>query len=268
MTCLRKHLALPAVLLLAAAPHAALAQAAAPAQPQAEAAYAPLMARFSGTNTVMLAPTPTLNINGYGTIEFWVAAKWTADPGYDPAVMAYTGPKGARFAFHISADARKFGVQAGPYYETVDFDFSDQKMHYVAITSVGATTTVMIDGEEQGVLGFGFGNDRPTSFSIGSAGSFSPFIGDIGQVRIWNEPIDPDVLVQYSWRPIISDGTDQHPDIDSLVGFSAFANPEIGGFLFKGDPGDQEAMTATFDDAADDADDKDLEPPEAAAATS
>jgi hypothetical protein len=209
-----------------------------------DADYAPVMASFDGKDALVLSPSPALDINGFGTIEFWVAAKWTSDPGYDPAIMGYSGPKGARFALHITRDATALGIQAGPYYETVDFDFSDRKLHHVAITTIGETISVMIDGELQDTLGFGFANVPVNSFSIGSVGRFSPFVGDIGQVRIWDEPVDPDILVNFSWRAIEGEGANAHPDLESLVGISAFGNPETGGFLFAGEPDDPEIASA------------------------
>ncbi|WP_298288327.1 LamG domain-containing protein [Novosphingobium sp.] len=221
-----------------------------PAARAQETDFYPPLAAFNGKDALLLSPSPALDINGFGTIEFWVKANWTQDPGYDPAIMAYTGPKGARFGFYLDRAAKALGVQAGPYYETVEFDFSDKQLHHVAISSIGDTTTVMIDGEIQDTLGFSFANLPATSFSIGSAGRFSPFIGEIGQVRIWNEVIDPDVLVDFSWREMAESGPNRHPDIDALVGVSAFANPETGGFIFAGDPDDPEivaTMNAGFE---------------------
>lgn len=234
MSIVAKYLLLPAALWIGAAPVAA-------AQ---DAEFYPPMALFDGKQSLILSPSPALEINGYGTIEFWVRANWTAHPGYDPAIMANTGPKGARFAFYISGDAQSLGVQAGPFYETVAFDFSDGQLHHVAISTIGDTTSVMIDGELRDTLGFSFADVPATRFSIGSAGKYSPFLGEIGQVRVWNEVIDPDVLVDFCWREIAASGPGQHPDLDALVGISAFANPETGGFIFAGDPDDPEFVAA------------------------
>jgi hypothetical protein len=233
-----------------------------------EADFYPPLAAFDGKDALLLSPSPALDINGFGTIEFWVKADWAQDPGYDPAIMAYTGPKGARFGFYLDRTAKALGVQAGPYYETVEFDFSDRQLHHIAISTIGDTTTVMIDGEIQDTLGISFANLPATSFSIGSAGRFSPFIGQIGQVRIWNEVIDPDVLVDFSWREMAESGPNRHPDIEALVGVSAFANPETGGFIFAGDPDDPEivaAMNTGFDKAPPAYDAVNLEAPASAA---
>jgi hypothetical protein len=207
--------------------------------------FAPVMETFTGKSAKSYAPSPALDINGYGTIEFWAAAKWTKNPGYDPAIMAYYGPKGARFAIYVTGDGKALGVQAGRHFDKVEFDFSDGEMHHVALTTLGDAIIVMIDGEVQPeALNFGFGEFTPTAFSIGSAGNMSPFIGQIGQVRIWNEPIDPDVLAEFSWKPLGAEAPNLHPHIDALAGISAFGNPEMGGFIFAGEPDDPEVMAA------------------------
>lgn len=243
MHFLNKYLLLPAALGLAAVPGIAAAQ-----EPQ----FAPVMAEFSGQGALLLPPMPALDINGAGTIELWMAAKWGEDPGYDPALIAYVGPKGARFAAVITGNRQALGVYAGTNYAEVAFDFSDAALHHIALISMGDTIHVMIDGEIQGILDYGFATLPVNSFSIGAMGKYSPFIGDIGQVRIWDEPIDPDVLIQYSWRQIAETGPDAHPDINALVGVSAFANPETGGFIFVGSPDDPDVATAS-DAAVDDA---------------
>jgi hypothetical protein len=215
------------------------------AAPVRDPNFAPVMETFTGKNAVILPASPALDINGYGTVEFWVAAKWAQDPGYDPAVMAYYGPTGARFAIYVARDAKALGVQAGRFYDTVAFDFSDGEMHHVALTTVGDAISVMIDGEVQPqALNFGFGEAAPTRLTIGSAGNVSPFIGQIGQVRIWNEPIDPEVLTEFSWKPLGAQAPNLHPDIDALAGISAFGNPETGGFIYAGEPDDPELMAA------------------------
>lgn len=244
MHFLNKYVLLPAALGLAAVPQIAAAQ---------EAPFAPVMAEFSGEGALLLPPMPALDINGAGTIELWMSAKWPQDPGYDPALIAYVGPQGARFAAVITGDRQAIGVYAGANYAEVPFDFSDAALHHIALITIGDTISVMIDGEMAGELDFGFAMLPANSFTIGAMGKYSPYIGGIGQVRIWDEPIDPDVLVSYSWRQITESGPDAHPDIDALVGASAFANPETGGFIFVGDPEDAEA--ASFrDDPIDDAD--------------
>ena len=89
--------------------------------------------------------------------------------------------------------------------------------------------------------------------SIGSLGGYSPFIGEIGQIRFWDEPIDPETLVDFAWKPLASDGPNAHPDIAALVAVSTFGNPETGGFLFFA-PADDVDITTAADDAIDDSD--------------
>lgn len=203
-----------------------------------EQPFEPVMATFSGQGALIMPGAPALEIQGAGAIEFWVAAGWTIDPGYDPAIMAYTGDEGPRFAFHISGDRQSLGVFSGQFYENIAFNFADGNIHYVAINIIGDSMDIMIDGVGQATLGFGIANLPAVTFSVGSIGDFSPFIGRIGQVRIWDEPIDPDVLNYFSWRPIEAQGRNAHPDLESLVGISTFGNTETSGFLFVGEPDD------------------------------
>lgn len=207
-------------------------------QNQAEPPFAPVMASFSGQGALLLPPASALEINGAGTIEFWVVAEWQGELDYDPAVIAYSGPQGARFAVHIAANRQGLGVYAGPYFQGVPFDFTDGQAHYVALVTLGESIDIYIDGELRATLGYGFANLPATTFSIGSIGNFSPFIGQIGQVRIWNTPIDPDVLNYFSWRPIEMQGPNAHPDLEALVGASTFGNSESSGFVFVGDETD------------------------------
>ena len=201
----------------------------------AQAAYEPIVANFNGQGALAMPPNPSLDINGSGTIEFWVSAKWSGDLDYDPAIMGYSGPQGPRFSFHIAGDKSGLGVYAGQYYDGVAFDFSDGLLHFVAITTLGDTTDIYIDGVYQDTLGFGFADLPADSFTIGSVGDFSPFIGEIGQVRIWSEPVEVEVLRYFAKRPLGVAGQYPHPDLENLTGISAFGNPETGGFIFIGD---------------------------------
>lgn len=201
---------------------------------QQQAQFEPVMMNFLGNNALVLPTASALELQGSGTIEFWVSAKWTQPLGYDPAIMAYLGPLGTRFAFHIGENRDGLGIYAGDYYDGVPFDFSDGQRHHVAIVTLGNATDIFIDGEFQGTLGFTFETMPVDRFTIGSLGDFSPFVGEIGQIRIWDEPVELEVLSYFALRPL--DGAVEHPDLDALVGISAFANPELNGFVFVGDP--------------------------------
>lgn len=235
--------------------------AAAPVQAQEEA-YAPVMLTFDGTDALSYVAPSALDIDGAGTLELWVRAGWQANPGYDPAVLSYEGPTGARMALVLTADAQALGVLAGPYYATIPFDFSDGQLHHVALTLLADQTLVMIDGEVRQALGFGMANLPADRLRIGSLDEYSPFIGEIGQIRIWDEPIDPDILVNYAWAPITSAGPNAHPDRDALVGVSAFANPETGGFIFFG-PSEDAFISGDANDPMDDSE-LELDAPELA----
>lgn len=214
----------------------------------AQTQFRPVTATFTGKSALLLPPAIALDINGAGTIEFWVAARWDGDLGYDPGLIAYSGPKGPRFAIHMQADAKALGIYAGSNYQAVPYDFSDGSLHYVAVVNVAATILVYVDGQERAVLGFGYADLPATDFSIGSISKLSPFIGEIGQIRIWKEPLDVDVLNRFSLAAIEASGPNAHPFIDSLVGASMFANPETGGFVIVGST--EESNTTALDDSS------------------
>ncbi len=217
----------------------------------ASANFRPVTAHFGGHSSLSLPPNIALELNVAGTIEFWVAAQWAQNPGYDPAIMAYSGAQGPRFAFHIAGDRKSLGVYVGKYFASVPFDFSDSALHYVAIVEIGDTLAVHIDNQVRATLGFGFAELPVTQFTVGSIGGYSPFVGEIGQIRIWNAPLDDDVLEAYQLRPLNPAAGSPHPDIDSLAGMSTFANPETGGFIFFGDTGPLNLSEArpTIDDS-------------------
>jgi hypothetical protein len=235
-------LAVSCATLLAYMPQLAAAQA---------SNFAPVMMTFEGNDTFTYAPSSALDIAGSGTVEMWVQASWRTNPGYDPAVLSYQGQNGPRLAVLITGDAKALGVYSGRFFNKIPFDFSDGQLHHVALIIVGEQITVMIDGEVLTTLAFGMAELPANTFTIGSMGGYSPFVGNIGQIRIWSLPIDPETLVQFSWRPLASDGPAAHPDIKALVGASAFANPETGGFIFFA-PNQDVNVTQTPDDSIDD----------------
>ncbi|MBV8911617.1 MAG: LamG domain-containing protein [Acetobacteraceae bacterium] len=202
----------------------------------AQPAFFPVMAKFDGHEALSFPPSVALEINGAATIEFWVYAGWTSDPGYDPAILAYSGPTGSRFAFLITADRQAFGVYAGSNYATVPFNFADGLVHHVAVEAIGNSMEVLIDEAPVGTLDFGFADLPVTDLWIGAMQEQSSFIGQIGQIRIWSTPLAPSVLLQYARQPIVTTGPGAHPNTDSLMAMSSFANPETGGFIFFGTP--------------------------------
>ncbi len=213
--------------------------------------YRPPTASFSGKGALLLPFANVLNINGAGTIEFWVSAQWEGKLEYDPGIIAYVGSGGPRFAVHMASNAKGIGIYAGQYYEGVKYDFTDGALHYVAIITTGDFIDIYIDGDFQRTLGYGFADLPASSFSIGSYSDRAPFIGEIGQVRIWNEPLDQDTLNKFSLMPLVADGPDVHPDIQALVAMSTFANPNSNGFMVvegEGEPNLTERVSENFDD--------------------
>lgn len=213
--------------------------------------YRPPTASFSGGGALLLPYANVLNINGAGTIEFWVSAQWEGKLEYDPGIIAYVGSEGPRFAIHMASNAKGIGIYAGQYYEGVQYDFTDGALHYVAIVTTGDFIDIYIDGDFQRTLGYGFADLPANTFSIGSYSDRAPFIGEIGQVRIWDEPLDQDILNTFSLRPLLAEGPDVHPNITSLVAMSTFANSNSNGFMVvegQDEPNLTERIDQNFDD--------------------
>jgi hypothetical protein len=200
-----------------------------------EPEFSPVTANFTGRSALVLAPANALNLDLSATIEFWVAPSWQGKLPYDAAILANGGARGNRYAVYMTGDGKALAVQSGDHYDGVPFDFTDGALHHVGMIIINETTSVYIDGVYKATLGFGITDVPSEFFSIGSNNEVAPFVGEIGQVRIWEEPLDPDVLAAFSLKPIEAEGPGAHPDIDALVGVSAFANPETGGFIVVGE---------------------------------
>ena len=57
----------------------------------AETTYRPDVANFEGGDGIALGADRAFDPVGTNTIEFWVAAGWSSDPGYDPVILSNTG---------------------------------------------------------------------------------------------------------------------------------------------------------------------------------
>lgn len=200
-----------------------------------QTSHRPVVANFNGSGALVMPANEALDINGSGTIEFWVSAKWQGTLNYDPAIMAYSGRLGPRFAIHMSGDKQGLGLYAGQFYDGVNYNFADGLLHHVALITAGNSTDIIINGVYQDTLGYTFADLPADDFTIGAIGAFSPFIGEIGQIRIWSVPVEQDVLNSFSLRPLSTQGSQVHPDLEFLTGISAFGNPDTGGFIFIGD---------------------------------
>ncbi len=205
----------------------AVAISAASAPVSAQAPYATDIAEFDGSNAFAFPASASFEFVQGGTIEFWAAADWRSDPGYDPVAISNTGPDGPSYLVAINGDRSGLVVQSGINTQVAPFDFSDGKLHHVAIVDTGEEIFVMIDATVTGVFDQSFSNNRSTGFWVGTAnGTDAPYIGAIGGLRLWRVALDPLSLAEYARRDI-NDRDSPHPDLEFLMAESSFQDGTI-----------------------------------------
>lgn len=213
---------------------AALAIAAAGQAQAQDGNYSPDIASFDGTRSMAIQPDPALAVNGDITVEFWVAPGWENDPGFDPVVASNISVENASYIIAIMRDRDGVGVLSGGAEIVAPFDFSDGKLHHVAIVAADDGFSIIVDGSVRGISETALGAYDVDAFWIGSIdGSLGAFTGDIGQLRIWNAALDLETLETFKFQPAFPQGDIVHPFIDALVAASVF--PEAGLLLVEND---------------------------------
>lgn len=193
-----------------------------------EVVYQPDIIELDGSNGLSLIPDPEFVLAEGGTIEFWVEPDWTEDPGYDPVIISSAGEEGASYMIALLRDRDGLGILAGEEEGFVAFDFSDGKLHHVAVNSYAEDIVVFIDGEPQGALDFGFADLPASGVWVGSAdGAMAPFVGAIGAMRVWGVPVEQEAIADYRFLDVFSEANEPHPDIDYLQAISDFENADV-----------------------------------------
>ena len=220
------------------------------AAPALAAGYTPDLAEFSGADSLAFPPDGSLDLAGGGTIEFWVQPDWREDPGFDPAIVSNIGKQGPSYMIVMLGSRKGIGVMAGDRFETLPFDFTDGKLHYVAISDFGENNLlVMVDNKVVGSMPIGFRSLPSSGFFIGSAdGTENQFKGAIAGMRIWDLPVDPDDLAIYAMQPLVDADGAPHPDISALVGVSDFRKRTFS--LIEPDPIGEDDSDETLTAAA------------------
>ncbi|WP_209349374.1 LamG-like jellyroll fold domain-containing protein [Pontixanthobacter sp. CEM42] len=205
-------------LAVAMAPTVALAQS-----------YTPDVLEVSETGPIAFDPSPKLDLSDGGAIEFWVAANWPADPGYDPPVIINIGPDGILYQVSILRD-RDGLVFANANDEDVFIgDLSDGNLHHVALN-------IMEDGVEVYLDGALIGTSDLLPLSLPSAGLFvggleteesASLDGAVGQLRFWSQPLKEDEIIDFRLREVLDPQSDDHPAAEYLVAQSDFREDEL-----------------------------------------
>ncbi len=187
--------------------------------------YTPDTLELNGNDGLDFDPVPQLQIADGGTIEFWVAPAWSADPGYDPVIICNAGPEGASFLIAMLRDRDGIAIAAGGEEDIATFDFTDGQFHHVAVSQFEDGTAVFVDGQLTGTSEFRFQDLPSVGVWIGSIdGMNNRFVGAIGGMRVWNTVIEQETLVEYALKDIF---TGNHPDLLYLSALSEFANRDL-----------------------------------------
>lgn len=184
----------------------------------------PQTAKFDGATSLNFPGEQSLNLTDVSTIEFWVKPTWSK-LGYDPVLLSAMGDEKARYAIVMGADRKSIGLLSGDDWDYVDFDFNDGKSHHVAFVNLGDLTDVYIDGELFDSITQPIAELPVRTFHIGSAnGVNNLFVGQLSEIRLWDIALDGDDIAANMRLHILSPEGLKHPDLDSLVGVSDFAN--------------------------------------------
>jgi hypothetical protein len=187
--------------------------------------YTPDVAEFDGSNSMTFEPAPQLELADGGTIEFWVVPEWSSDPGYDPVVICNAGPEGASYLIALLRDRDGIAIAAGDEEDVATFDFTDGRLHHVAISQFEDGTAIFVDGQVVGTSDLRFDARPSAGVWVGSIdGENNQFRGAIAGMRIWNVVVEQETLVDFAMKDIFAD---EHPDLPFLSAISDFSNGEI-----------------------------------------
>ena len=117
---------------------------------------------------------------------------------------------------------------SGDKYEVVPFDFSDGRMHHLALIDYGKQTEVLVNNDLVAVLPMTIQNLPADALFIGSSdGENNPFQGALGAVRLWGVPLAQDTVIDWALRDVLSEEGSNHPDLRFLIGHSAFSSEDF-----------------------------------------
>jgi hypothetical protein len=202
----------------------ALAQA----NPMAAVTDDPQTAKFTATSSLTFPGESSLELSDVSTIELWVKPGWTSLK-YDPVLLSATSDGTPRYAIVMTADKQSIGLYSRDDWDYTEFDFADGKAHHVAFVNQGDLTDVYIDGELHDTITQPIADIPVRTFHIGSVnGTLNPFVGELSEIRLWDTALEEDDIVSFQRVHILSKTGLTHPDLDSLVGVSDFANKARG----------------------------------------
>lgn len=207
------------------------------AQAAAAQGYTPDIAEFDGSNTMSFEPAPQLNLADGGTIEFWVMPDWTDDPGYDPVIICNAGPEGASYLIAMLRDRDGIAFGAGDQEDVATFDFTDGRLHHVAVSFFEDGLSVIVDGQIVGTSNIKALDLPSVGVWVGSIdGENNQFKGAIAGLRVWDIVVEQESLVEFALKDIFAA---DHPDLPLLSVMSDFANEEFLLAEYEAEEGDE-----------------------------
>src|SRR5262245_33276220 len=191
--------------------------------------FRPLL--LDGQTSLEVESTPGLDLGPQSTIEFVVATAWEDEDGVTayPAVLGrrepYDGDEPAGFAaatqysVHVAPDRRSLGLFDGTRYASVPFDFTDGRLHHVALVTREVRTSVYVDRELRGVLDVGLGATPGLPLHVGSSdGGSELFMGAIPSVRLWRRELTAEEVTAIA--DLLGPPGEGDPDASGLAAFS------------------------------------------------
>jgi hypothetical protein len=187
--------------------------------------YRPDIIEMNGTFELAFEPDPAFTLADEGTVEFWAQPDWTEDPGFDPVLLSNIGPDGPSYIIAISGDREAVVVVSGEEEDVFTFDFTDGKMHHIAINQFSDGINVLVDGEVVGDSDMNLQDLDSDGLWVGSVdGEISPFYGAIAGLRFWDYVPERDTLLVYAQRDVV---LDEHPELEQLSAISDFAMEDM-----------------------------------------
>ena len=187
--------------------------------------YRPDVMEFDGRNSLTFDPAPQMILADGGTIEFWVVPDWTEDPGYDPVIVCNAGNEGASYLIAMLRDRDGLAIAAGDQEDVVTFDFTDGRLHHVAVNQLEDGIVVFVDGQVVGTSELLLLDLPSTAVWVGSIdGRNNSFAGAIAGLRVWDRPIEQEQIVEFAMKDVFDN---DHPDLASLAAMSDFRAGEL-----------------------------------------
>ena len=189
--------------------------------------YAPDIAEFDGASTYGFSADPAFAIDADYSIEFWVAAGWSDAIGYDPVILTNGTEDRVEYVVALLEDRQGLIVLIGDDEFLVAHDFTNGKLHHVALIWQSEALAIVINGEVLDTFDLPSETIGANAVWIGSfLGNELPFIGSIGQIRFWRAALDLETLKAAALVDVTSFDVD-HPELSNLVAMSAFTEDAL-----------------------------------------